>query len=372
MQLRSDPASSVVCRTFAGPTLSDLRSLWASVRGGALATPFQTPEVLHAFRESHCRAGEGELSVTSFDDAEGAGRPFMLLPLVKYARGPLRVAGVPDMGLADQTAPVLSAAAARAPVSLHDALRSFLLSLDDCDLVDTRKIHAQICDRVNPLFGFEESVPEGGTLRLDLDDGNGACCWRGKSIYKKARSKFRRLREAGVELKETVWPVERLGLLRALAGQREDRFRQLGREDSLKRPERTAFYETLAALEASGGPFAGLSLKRGDEVIAAMVLMETAREVTAVLVSIGAARWHDCSPGMVLFAKAIERASGKGMRWFSFGTGEQDYKRRFGGETLPTRRLLLPLNARGHLFVRAREAQRTARELLQIALRRNG
>jgi CelD/BcsL family acetyltransferase involved in cellulose biosynthesis len=353
-------------------SLPDLRRLWADLPGGAISTPFQTPEFLHAFQETQCRQGESELAVAAFCSKDREERPFMILPLVRYRRGPLRVAGVPDFGVSDQNAPVVSPEALARSAQLENAIRSMFEALRDVDLVDIRKLHEHIGNVANPLFSFQEGHPESCTLCLDLQGSASTGGWGRKSIYKKSRSKYRRLVEAGVTLVEAASAEERLSVFEDLAAQRAARFGQLGREDSLQRTERTAFYKCLARLDRVDSPLTALSLKRGEETVAAMMVLAAGAQATAVLVSIGDPKWHGYSPGMVLFAKAIEWASARGCRRFSFGTGQQEYKQRFGGDEQPTKRLLLPLNARGRLFVRAREAHRTAQELLQIAVRGNG
>ncbi len=372
LSLDKDPRSSIFFRALEAPTLREMRGLWESLRGKSVSTPFQTPEFLFAFQDTQCNPGETDLSVISFSDREGCDAPFMLLPLVRYRRGPLRVVGLADFGLADQNAPVLAAGMPAPPTPLAEAVGAYLAGLDGVDLVDMPKLHSHIGERNNPLFSQPDTISESNTLRLELAAGGDTSAWRRKSIYKKARSKFRRLTEEGVRLVEAATPAERLALFRTLAEQRNDRFSQLGREDSLTRQERLNFYECLAALETSECPFTVLALERGDEIVATLVLLKNDLQATAVLVSIGDARWHGYSPGMVLFAKAIEWASENGVRWFSFGTGQQDYKQRFGGQPQETRRLLMPLNSRGRLFLRAREAHRTAQELLQIAIGKNG
>lgn len=372
LTLRSDPALPLSCRWLEAPSLPSLRRLWAELPGEAISTPFQTPEFLQAFQETQCRRGESNLAVLAFCAKGRAETPIMILPLVRYRRGPLRVASIPDFGVSDQNAPVLSPDALARPAQLATAIRSAFEAVQDVDLVDIRKLHKHIGNAANPLFVLDEGIPESSTLCLDLQGNSSAAGWGGKSIYKKTSSKYRRLVEAGVTLVEARGPEDRLAVFESLAAQRAERFGQLGREDSLQREERTAFYKRLATLETDDSPLKALSLKRGDETVAAMMLLAAGAQTTAVLVSIGDPKWHGYSPGMVLFAKAIEWAAANGCRRFSFGTGQQEYKQRFGGEEHPTRRLLLPLNARGRLFVRARDAHRTAQELLQIAVRDNG
>jgi len=371
LTLQRDPAFPLSCHWLEAPSFQALHRLWADLLGQAISTPFQTPEFLQAFLQTQCRQGESDLAVMTFCKKEKPEAPVMILPLVRYRRGPLRVVDLPDFGVSDQNAPVLSPEALARPAQLVTAIRSAFESLQDVDLVDIRKLHQHVGNAANPLFALPEGSPESSTLCLDLQGNSSMASWRGKSIYKKTKSKYRRLVEAGVTLVEAGTPEDRLAVFESLAAQRAERFRQLGREDSLQREDRTAFYKCLAALDTADGPLKALSLKRGDETVAAMMLLAAGAQATAILVSIGDPKWHGYSPGMVLFAKAIEWAAANGCRRFSFGTGQQEYKLRFGGEEQPTKRLLLPLNARGRLFVRARDAHRTAQELLQIAVRSN-
>lgn len=372
LALDGTAVSQIKVRQFEAPTLSEMHRLWASLKGGAVSTPFQTPEFLSAFQDTQTKVGERNLSVAVFAEAGEQQTPCMLLPLVKYRRGPIRVVGMPDYGLADQNGPVIGAACQATRDFRVEMIRAFLGRIDDADIVDFQKLHGRIDTLENPLWYLPEAFVQNSSLQLDLREVGSSGNRCGKSIYKKTRSKFRKLVDAGVTLVEATTPEERVHLFRTLAAQRSERFRQLGREDSLEREDRSSFYSRLASMEAAETPYKAFALKRGDETVAAMVLMMSGSQATAVLVSIGDPRWHAYSPGMVLFAKAIERSYEAGVRWFSFGTGQQEYKQRFGGQEQPSRRLLLPLSTRGRLFVGAREAHRTAQDMLQIALRRNG
>ncbi|MEE4011071.1 GNAT family N-acetyltransferase [Roseibium sp. FZY0029] len=372
LALESRAVSRIRVREIKAPSLSEMNSLWASLKGGAVSTPFQTPEFLAAFQESGQQTGASGFSVGVFTEPGESEHPLMLLPLARYQRGPIRVVGMPDFGLADQNAPVIAAGCRLSGDCRAEMIQAFLQRIADADVVDIQKLHDRVDTLENPLSFLPETISHSSSLVLDLRSANATGNWCGKSVYKKTRSKFRKLVSEGVTLVEAVTPEERVDLFRTLAAQRRERFRQLGRVDSLGREDRSAFYLRLAAMEASPTPFKTLALKQGEETVAAMVLMMTGAQATAVLVSIGHPKWHAFSPGMVLFSKAIERAYEAGVRWFSFGTGQQEYKQRFGGDEHPSRRLLMPLSTRGRLFVGAREAHRAAQNVLQIALRRNG
>ncbi len=372
LALESSAISRIKVRELEAPTLSDMSGLWSSLKGGVVSTPFQTPEFLAALQETKLKTGDYRFSVGVFAEQGEEASPCMLLPLVRFQRGPIRVVGMPDFGLADQNAPVLGAGCRASRECRVAMIRAFFERLHDADIVDIHKLHGRIDALENPLNFMPETISQNSSLLLDLRDGEGSDNWCGKSIYKKTRSKFRRLVKEGVSLVEAETPEERTELFKTLAAQRSDRFRQLGRKDSLEREDRADFYIRLAQMEASSSPFRAIALKCGEETVAAMVLMMSGSQATAVLVSIGDPRWHAFSPGMVLFAKAIEHAAQTGVRWFSFGTGQQEYKQRFGGVEQPSRRFLMPLSTRGRLFVGAREAHRAAQDMLQIALRRNG
>jgi|GEM_PF-2675957 len=367
---QGDPVSRIETRELQAPTLEELRRLRASLPGEALSTPFQTPEFLHAFQETQCADGDRTLSVVAFAADETSGRPFMLLPLLRYRRGPVRIVSIPDLNLADQTAPVLSSGFLLPPAEAGALISGFLAGIEDADLIDIHKMHPTVQGVPNPIFALPFGHRDGTDLQIELTETADGTAWWKKSIYKKARSKFRRLENEGVRFTEAGTAEDNLSIYWALAAQRKNRFRDLDRDDNLQEDGCSSFYETLASTKGADMPFRAFALRRGTEVVGALAVLVSGTEATAVLISIGASRWHHLSPGMVLFTKAIEWAAGHGIRHFNFGTGQQLYKQRFGGRELQSRRLMMPLNARGAMFVRAWEAKRTAMELFQIALGR--
>lgn len=355
------------------PTTDQLEALWHSLPGRPHHTPFQSTGFIHAFRTHIASAEEMRFSVLAASFGKSMA-PDMLLPLVTFRRGPFRIASMPDMGLADQNAPVLSQRLTGDPQAARVLCSALLQSVRGADLVDVAKISPLIGAVENPLSQMQETVETQGTLVFDGEALAEAGSASSKSVYKEARTKFRKLQKAGVDLVEVTEPQERLSYLEMLLKQRADRFAALGREDSLRLHGRADFYRELAGSDGMDNPLRILALKKHDEVVATTVLMVHEGIANGVLISMGDPSWHRMSPGIVLLVQAIQWAREHKISSFNFGTGLQSYKHRFGAQELTNRRLLLPLNlqGRGYLaMMRLRNATRSVMDRYEKAAKKD-
>lgn len=347
------------------PSFEQLKTLWTRLEGGAVASPFQMPMFLAAFHQhiapSTCRRPLTLLSATP----NGSEAPAALLPLVTVRRGPVKVVTMPDLGLADQNAPVLSRQLAKDPHLAGEACDALLDAVGGGDILDIPKVSPLIGTTANPLFDGPETVEAGRTYHFDADGLAAMDAPGGKSVFKEARSKFRKLQSQGVALLEVTDPAERRALLEALLEQREARFAALDRDNSIESGNRADFYKALSEADAEDCPFKMLALKKDEEVVASVVLMVHGESANGILVSIGDVAWHRLSPGIVLVVQSLKWARENGIRNFSFGTGLQDYKKRFGAQEMPTRRLLRPLTVKGRVFATALHAKLRAKSLLE-------
>ncbi|MBO6890493.1 MAG: GNAT family N-acetyltransferase [Roseibium sp.] len=347
------------------PTLGQLKSLWSGLSGGAVCTPFQSVEFVHAFFEKIAPVNCERVAIFALHD-EVTREPVLLLPLVWYRKGPFRIVTTPDLGLADQNGPVFSKRLLESPGNIHDALVGALMqSLTDCDVLKICKIHPRISGIANPLFDAAEAYPEGQTLYLDADalaqvDGQSK-----KSVYKEARTKFRKLGREEVSLVEVEASQERQRVCAILLEQRRKRLEELGDPDPEDEDHRDRFYQYLATLSGENGPVTMLALQKGEEIVAAVVLLANGTSANGVLVSIGDPRWHRMSPGMVLFVKSMEWAREHNIQNFSLGAGLHSYKNRFGASMLETKRILIPTNMRGRTFVTALHAKKISQALYE-------
>lgn len=332
----------------------DFSALWATLPGGACHTPFQSPCFLDSFVRTIAPRHGMRLHICEVRDTN-TGSPVALFPYAVHKRGPVGIASVPDMGLADQAGPVLANGHSIPQEDFRSIWAAFIGELRGVDLVDIDKIPPCIGERDNPLHRLDTCKPSGEMLALDLTAGSDAK-WRRKSVYKTVLSKEKRLSEVGVTFHQTQDPRESLDLFEALKRQRHRRFHSIGRMDSLEsRPGFSDFYRSVASNASTGGSAMAFCLKTGDDIVAAYLAFADRTVMNGVLISIGDEKWHCCSPGMVLTAKVIDWSQKNGLTTFCFGTGMQDYKLRFGGSPAGMRRLSQPLTPIGRLFTVARQ-----------------
>ncbi|MBO6755112.1 MAG: GNAT family N-acetyltransferase [Roseibium sp.] len=338
------------------PSFEALTALWARLPGGPLCSPFQTPGFLASFRSHMLTRVSGAFDVLELKSRRD-GTPVLLLPLLIRKRGPVRIASMPDLSLADQCAPVLAGAASLPREDYPAAWACLRQEITDADLVDFYNMPEFIGARPNPLVFLDEAYPVTSNLALDLRLPESEAIWRRKSVFKRVVRKGRRLNAKGVEFFEARSSEERMWVYETLLEQRRRRFDEIGLSNGLENSDQAAFYAALARMEFPDSPAIVLGLKAGDELVAANICMAAGSLLNTVLVSIGDHRWHRDSPGMVLMALAIDWAKARGMRQFSFGNGLQSYKERFGPTPLPMRNLSAPLTLPGNVYFNIRKAK---------------
>ncbi|EAV40463.1 hypothetical protein SIAM614_05326 [Stappia aggregata IAM 12614] len=339
-----------------------LRSLWASLPGGAVCSAFQTRQFVECFFQEMAPAACDTFGVLAAYRA-GLPDPFALLPLIRLRKGPVRIASTPDLGVADQNGPVLSKAlASEGEETVQAVMAAMIDAIPDADVVDIKKLHASIGSAHNPFFLHPKASAESCTLYLDADALLAAGASSGKGIYKKTSGTFRKLQNEGVQLVEATTPEERLQILEALMVCRAQRFKALGRANSLKQDNRENFYRALAAQAGGGNPLKVLALTSDGDIVAVVAMLVENGCATGILISIGPEQWHRFSPGIVVLVQSIYWARDNNIRIYSFGTGLQAYKSRFGAMEQSTRRLLLPLTVKGHAAITALKAKQGLRE----------
>ncbi|MEE4011070.1 GNAT family N-acetyltransferase [Roseibium sp. FZY0029] len=344
------------------PGADVLRSLWASLPGGAVCSAFQAPQFVECFFQEMAPAACDTFGVLAAYRA-GLPDPLALLPLIRFRKGPVRIASTPDLGVADQNGPVLSKAlTSEGEETVQAVLAAMIEAIPDADVVDIKKLHASIGSASNPFFLHPKASLESCSLSLDADALLAAGTGSGHGVYKKVRVNFRKLQGEGVQLVEATTPEERVKNLEALIVSKAERFKALGRLNSMKLDNREDFYRALAAQPGRENPFKVLALRCGDDIVAVVAMMVEDGFATLVLISIGPEQWHRFSPGMVALVHSIYWARDNNIRNYSFGTGLQDYKSRFGATEQSTRRLLLPLTVKGHAAITALKAKKGLRE----------
>lgn len=297
----------------------------------------------------------------------GLNVPIALFPYVVYNRGPVRVASLPDFGLADQLAPVFTGDHMVSDGDFAPVWQSFIEVLRGVDLVDIHKVPPWIGDQPNPLYAASGSKASEEMLVLDVSPGSTGE-WKKKSVFKEARAKGRKLSEQGVVFVQTQDGQDCLAIFEQLREQKRDRYDAVGRVNSLENsPGYAGFYRHLSANASPGGPVTAFCLRTGDEIVSAALAFTNQDAVNGVLISMGNDKWRRCSPGTVLLAKIVEWAEENGLNKVYFGTGMQEYKKRFGGDVIQLNRINQPLTAMGEGFLAARSMYKIVRLSIERA-----
>lgn len=321
------------------------------LRGGPVHTPFQSAGFIDSFARTMAPQNGLELSVTSITD-RASGAVVMLVPHIRYRRGPVGVLSFPDFGLADLAAPIFSTEHFPSSDQFASAWSAFLEGLSKVDVLDLRKISPEVGQYRNPLYSLANEDER--VLFLDLQErkeaGQSQTC-----EFKKLRSKKKKLQQLGVRFYPVHGSAQCLELVDKLHQQRHLRFEQLGRDNSLdERSGFIDFYRDIASTGHDGVEIQGFCLKTEEEVVAAYFAFVGQGVINGVLISIGSEAWHRLSPGMVLTSNVISWARQAGFEKFSFGTGMQAYKSRFGGIETHLGRISKPLSLTGRAFCASR------------------
>ncbi|MDJ0933129.1 GNAT family N-acetyltransferase, partial [Breoghania sp.] len=281
-----------------------------------------------------------------------SGAVVMLVPHVRYWRGPFRVLSFPDFGLADLASPFFSAELFPSPEQFASAWSAFMDGLSSVDVFDLRKIVPEVGQHQNPLYSLANEGER--VLCLDLPERNEGAPPH-TCEFKKLRSKDKKLRQLGVEFCPVDGSEQCVDLVNTIHEQRHLRFEQLGRSNSLdERSGFIDFYRDLASSRRDGVEIKGFGLKTEDEIVAAYFALIGHGVINGVLISIGDEAWHRLSPGMILTSDVITWARQNGFRKFSFGTGMQAYKNRFCGTEIHLGRICKLLNLTGVIFCASR------------------
>ncbi|MBO6755113.1 MAG: GNAT family N-acetyltransferase [Roseibium sp.] len=349
-------AEMLVVRQLSAPSRADMKALWARLPGGPVSTPFQSPRYFESFQRHMVGPVNGELSIYSIEH-RGLSLPLMLIPVLVRRRGPIRIASMPDLTLADQNAPVLARGIPLSGRVLKSCWTAFLGCLDRADVLDIFNIPPAVDGMANPLFELDACETYTEALTFDLTDEQAEARWRKKSVYKEARAKMRKLEGQGAEFFVATDPQDRVDVFSKLLADRRQRLRGLTRAACAETGPKDRFYADLAANTGPDNPAQVFGIRAGEELIAGAIGMMTGKTFNGVLISIGDPKWHKLSPGIVLISQIIEWAKAHGIETFCFGTGLQSYKQRFGAVSQPMRRLNVPLTFAGRAYIKMRKAK---------------
>ncbi|SHL41218.1 Acetyltransferase involved in cellulose biosynthesis, CelD/BcsL family [Roseibium suaedae] len=363
-QARSGESDCFEIKVHAAPAREEMEQLWARLPGGSASTPFQTIGFFEAFQRNMLTSSSDRFEIHEIRQAE-TGETVMLVPLHRSRRGPLRIASIPDLGLADQSGPIISNNLHLSTTQAQVIWLQLTKSLTNVDLIMIRNIVPKLGSHLSPLYQLACARDEATMLMLALAPEGEQEFWRTRPVFKEIRQKNRKLDAQGVRLVEVRAVEDRLEIIEMIREQRRIRFEAMGRPNSLEFPGRVGFYKDIASLRSYDSNAVFLALRTDTEIAAAVMTFINQDMLNGVLIAIGDEKWHRMSPGVVLFARTMDWAKANGIRQFSFGTGMQDYKQRFGPQEVLLKRIQLPLTRIGKCALKLHRVKQTLRNYLR-------
>jgi CelD/BcsL family acetyltransferase involved in cellulose biosynthesis len=355
------------------------RTGWETALRAGTATPFQQGAVVGAWYRAMRERPEIEPLIVTIVDA-GSGQHAVSLSLIRTTSEGRRTIGFADLGLIDYNAPVLGPAAPRTRDGAARMWRALLKALPPADLIDFRKMPAEIAGQPNPL-ALLDVLPcalNGNVVRTG-DDWEAYHHGLKRTVRKELERSWRVFtRHPGAEFRTIADLDERRSVLAAIEVQQPLRMQATGKSYSLDAPSAQAFYRNLIDSPADTGPVVLTALIVGDVVVAALLGLHDRSDYIMVRISNMEGEWANASPGRTIIDKSMEWLHGRGHRHFDFSIGNYDYKRRFGVEPILLVDLVQPLGWRGlwaATAARAREwLQRhpATRHLARRLIRRQG
>ncbi|SPL65027.1 GNAT family N-acetyltransferase [Ochrobactrum soli] len=327
---------------------SEIERLWAI--GPALHGAPQS----FAWIDCWHRCVNTDCFVAGIFDAE---RPVLLLPLEVIRQKGMTIARYPGGSHANGNFPWLAAARSSAVnrKALDRLIAAICKARPDIDaLALTRQLDA-VDDIDNPLFTLGQKRNPNPVLMVSLDGGFDAVLNRTnrRRRLKKHRQHERRYQEAGgwcIEQPQTQDESDRV--LDLYFAMKAGRFRQMGISDPFASKAVQTFFKALygQALTAPA-PICELRFLEVGGIIRSIVGKNlTATGPTAEFAAIADDDMVHASPGEFLFFEDIKRCCNAGYAVYSFGVGDEPYKRDWCDIELEIFDTVLPLSAKGRLF----------------------
>ena len=314
--------------------LAAIEPTWRDLERRGHATGFQRFDWVSLIAQR--LAGERRARLLIAEVTDGMGRTVMILPLALERRGGVTEIGCLDLDVCDYAAPVLSPDHIVSPGAMRALWAELRRALPRADLLRLAKIPRRVGGAVNPLlhlpgcrtivsrcYGLPISPPREDLIQRVTRP----------STFRDFGKFQRRLERRGtVEFTLASIPAEVDAIASALIEQRQARFAEMGRYNLLDRPEIAAFYRTAAHDGLDGGPVRLFGLSVDGEWIATAYGLEHGGEFCLLIQTMAGGEWRNCSPGIMISARAMEWAAAAGLSYFDFSIGFLPYKTELGGQ----------------------------------------
>ena len=328
-------------------SLEDLEPIWRNLERNGDATIFQAFDTFASWTRNIAPARGGDWFVMVVTD-RADGLPLMLLPFVKCRQGSLVVVEAADLNVCDFNGPVLDRKFTPTSDEMAAIWEDVRALLPPADVMRLTKLPASIGTHPNPLL-LLNSVHKIKLSNFKTPLVLGGQPWSVARLADKLRcdlaSRRRKLDRRGhVTFATAQTPPEIDRFFEAMIEQRQSRCVAMGRDNILDCPGHRSFYRSLLN-PGSVGCIQALLID--DEVIATGYGLVSQEGFHMIFPTFKADGWRNYSPGMQLFIESMAWACTKGIAFYDFTIGGEEFKASLGAEEYPLYEYLEALSVRG-------------------------
>lgn len=326
----------------------EAKALWDELGEDFLVGPAQTANWF-SFWQSCVNA---DCLVAAIHEAD---KPIFLLPLEVVKRGPVRIAAFPGGPHANCNFPALAADAQTTAADLTTLFQTLHKVRPDIDVVSLVRQLGELDGKANPLMQLQSRENANISLGITLDRDFETVVGRhnAKRKKKKHRQNTRRFEEAGgYRIVTATTPVETNAMLNNYFECKAARLAKAGIKNTYEPAGTMEFFQQLFAHEVQSA-MPGFQLKALEVAgqYRAVLGKSYARKQTFIdFIGITEDELVSASPGEFLFFEDIQDSCKTDLAVYSFGIGDEPYKRSWSDIEVPSYDTDVSLTAKGRMF----------------------
>lgn len=325
--------------------------------GGLRGTPFQTPAWLREWFGVY--QPEGIDCIVGVIRRRGDPRPLLLLPLVRERRHGLRVLTLPDRGVSDYHAALVSDDFAPDRATADRLWNALAGELPPADLLAIERMLPASAARMGLDHRSRRSPFTAHAMPLDADFATLRERRFDPSTGRRLVRNRRKLEHKGPLSFDFITGPDAIADLDRLLGWRRQRFQEFN--DPAGEAIQSDFYHRLL-LEGSLARVGRLRLN-GEMIGGCLGVVDDGRILLlAVAYDLHFANW---APGLLTLESCLAEAVRLGLTVFDLTIGDESYKKVFGVETIDLLECRMPLTLRGRVTLAALGLKPLAKRLLE-------
>ncbi|WP_026783750.1 GNAT family N-acetyltransferase [Pleomorphomonas koreensis] len=272
-------------------------------------------------------------------------RPLFVLPLVRERRYGLTVLTLPDGGISDYHAALVSPDFAPDPETMDRLWSALVAMLPAADLISIERVPPEYAARMQLAHRMRPSCCSAHALPIDADFATLRERRFDPSTGRRLVKNRRKLEHKGKLTFDFVSGPDALPDLDRLLDWRRQRFQEVN--DPAQAAIQSVFYHRLV----EEGSLAKVGRLRLDDELAAGCLGLIEGDRILLLVLAYNTQFANWAPGLLMVESCIEASAKLGLTVVDLTIGDETYKDLFGAETIGLRELLQPLTLRGRLVL---------------------